>query len=65
MKWWPSPRAALSLPGLLREFAIPTAYGGYQELLDDPNVDAIYNPLPNDLHVPLGIACIEAGKRLV
>ena len=47
------------------EFAIPTAYGSYQELLDDPNVDAIYNPLPNDLHVPWSIACIEAGKHVL
>jgi hypothetical protein len=31
---------------------IPTAYGSYEELLTDPNIDAIYNPLPNHLHVP-------------
>ena len=31
---------------------IPTAYGSYEELLADPNIDAIYNPLPNHLHVP-------------
>jgi predicted dehydrogenase len=31
---------------------IPTAYGSYEELLADPNIDAIYNPLPNQLHVP-------------
>ncbi len=32
---------------------IPTAYGSYEELIADPNVDAIYNPLPNQLHVPV------------
>src|ERR1035438_7872757 len=31
---------------------IPTAYGSYEELIADPNIDAIYNPLPNQLHVP-------------
>src|SRR5258708_10885855 len=31
---------------------IPTAYGSYEELLADPNIDAIYNPLPNQQHGP-------------
>ena len=31
---------------------IPKAYGSYEELLADPEIDAIYNPLPNHLHVP-------------
>ena len=44
------------------ETGIPTAYGSYEELLADPNIDAIYNPLPNSGHAPWSIACAEAGK---
>ncbi len=41
---------------------IPTAYGSYEELIADPNIDAIYNPLPNSEHAAWSIACAEAGK---
>src|SRR5579864_2598745 len=34
------------------QLGIPKAYGSYEELLADPEIDAIYNPLPNHLHVP-------------
>jgi predicted dehydrogenase len=44
---------------------IAKAYGSYEELFADPEIDAIYNPLPNHLHVPMTVAAAKAGKHVL
>jgi len=48
-----------------QKLGIPRAYGSYEAMLADPEIDAIYNPLPNHLHVPLTIAAAKAGKHVL
>ncbi|HRR07666.1 MAG TPA: Gfo/Idh/MocA family oxidoreductase [Rhodothermales bacterium] len=44
---------------------IPKAYGSYEDLLHDPEVDVVYNPLPNHLHLPYTRAALNAGKHVL
>src|SRR5688572_16931059 len=48
-----------------RAWSVPRAVAGYQALLDDSSIDAVYIPLPNTAHVPWTLAAIAAGKHVL
>ncbi len=48
-----------------RAHGIPKAYGAYEDLLADPEIEAVYIPLPNHLHVPMSIRAAENGKHVL
>ena len=58
-------RAAARAEEYAREHGIERAYGSYDALLADPDVEAIYVSLPNSMHVEWSIRCLEAGKHVL
>lgn len=58
-------RSLTQAQAVAAELGIPTAYGSYEELFADPEIEVIYNPLPNDLHVPMTLAAARAGKHVL
>src|SRR5690349_11585396 len=48
-----------------QKLGVARVHGSYEELLADPEIDAVYNPLPNHLHVPWSIRALEAGKHVL
>jgi D-xylose 1-dehydrogenase (NADP+, D-xylono-1,5-lactone-forming) len=58
-------RSADRAEAYARENGIERAHGSYEDLLADPEVDAIYNPLPNSMHVEWSIRALEAGKHVL
>ena len=48
-----------------KEFGIPRSHGAYEALLADPDIDAVYIPLPNELHLPWTLAAADAGKHVL
>ena len=55
-------RSLAAAQAFAKEQSIPTAYGSYEELIADEDVDAIYIPLPNRLHAEWSVKCAKAGK---
>ena len=58
-------RSEASAQAAAKTLGIPVAYGSYEALLADPEIEAIYNPLPNHLHVPLTLQAAAAGKHVL
>jgi D-xylose 1-dehydrogenase (NADP+, D-xylono-1,5-lactone-forming) len=58
-------RSASTAEAYAAKHELPRAHGSYDELIDDPDIDVVYNPLPNHLHAEWTIKAAEAGKHVL
>lgn len=58
-------RGADKAAAAAREFGIPRHFDSYDALIKDPDIDAVYVPLPNHLHVEWSVRALEAGKHVL
>jgi predicted dehydrogenase len=58
-------RSQASAEAAAKKLGIKKTYGSYEALLADPDIEAVYNPLPNHLHVPLTLQAARAGKHVL
>lgn len=58
-------RSEIKADDYAKKWDIPHAYGSYEQLMEDPEIDVIYNPLPNHLHAEWTIKATQAGKHVL
>ena len=58
-------RDAVKAKTAAARLGLPKSYGSYEAIIDDPEIGAIYNPLPNHLHVPWTVRALAAGKHVL
>ncbi len=58
-------RDLASAQAMAKKLGIAKAYGSYEAMLADADIEAVYNPLPNHLHVQWSIAALKAGKHVL
>ena len=58
-------RETTKAEALAKRFDVPRYYGSYDELMHDPDIEALYVPLPNHLHLEWSVRALEAGKHVL